>query len=65
MLSVFDVYDYLPRTDCGKCVQGSCMAMARAVSEGKLKVTECTWVSEDDPVYAELFDIIREECGED
>lgn len=61
MLSIFDIYDYLPRTDCGKCVQGSCMAMARAVSDGKLKVTECTWISEDDPVYAELFEMIRED----
>jgi len=65
MLSTFDVYDFLPRSDCGKCMEGSCMAMARAVADGRLKATECTWIQKDDPSFAELFDMLREEGYED
>lgn len=65
MISLFDVYEYLPHTDCGKCIAGSCMNMAKAVSQGKCRVTECTVINEGDPDYAELFRLIEEESDED
>jgi len=61
MISYFDVYDYLPRTDCGKCLEGSCIKMAQAISQGKRGATDCTIVSKDVDSYKDLFDLINEE----
>ena len=43
--SPFDVYEVLPRLNCGKCGEASCMAFAAKMVAGKYKPTMCSQVT--------------------
>ncbi len=46
-LSPLDLYTYLPKTNCGKCGEKTCMAFAiKVLNEGK-KLSDCTVLTED------------------
>jgi len=46
-LGPFDLYAYLPKTNCGKCGEKTCMAFAmKVLTEGK-KLSDCTVLAED------------------
>ncbi len=42
MISSFDIYELMPRTDCGKCTYGSCIKMAEMLAKGKARVKDCS-----------------------
>lgn len=43
--SPFDVYEVLPKINCGKCGEATCMAFAAKLVAGKYKPTMCSQVS--------------------
>lgn len=43
--SPFDVYEVLPRLNCGKCGEATCMAFAAKMVAGKYKPTMCSQVT--------------------
>ncbi|MCW3141962.1 MAG: hypothetical protein N2V72_07325 [Methanophagales archaeon] len=46
-LGPFDLYAYLPKTNCGECGEKTCMAFAiKVLNEGK-KLSDCTVLAED------------------
>ena len=46
-LGPLDLYAYLPKTNCGKCGERTCMAFAmKVLNEGK-KLSDCTVLTED------------------
>jgi len=46
-LGPLDLYAYLPKTNCGKCGEKTCMAFAmKVLNEGK-KLSDCTVLAED------------------
>lgn len=58
MISLFDVYELLPRTDCGKCIAGNCMNMAKKLSNGQASLHECSVISKNPNDYSELAEIL-------
>jgi ArsR family metal-binding transcriptional regulator len=46
----FDVYKYLPKTNCKRCGEGTCMAYAFKVLNGEKKLKDCPLLFED-PKY--------------
>jgi len=40
-LSPMDIYQLLPKTNCGKCGQESCLAFAAFLSKGQARTSEC------------------------
>ena len=42
--SPFDVYEILPRLNCGKCGESTCMAFAAKLVQGKYKPNMCSQV---------------------
>ena len=60
MISVFDVYELLPHTDCGKCLAGTCMNMAKKLAEGKTKMTDCNVIAQNPEDYHELKEVLSE-----
>ncbi|KIR01704.1 hypothetical protein P261_00518 [Lachnospiraceae bacterium TWA4] len=40
-VSLFDLLDYLPRTDCGTCVSGNCTEFARRLQSEEATLDEC------------------------
>ena len=53
--SPFDVYEILPRLNCGKCGESTCMAFAAKLVQGKYKPNMCS------QVRAEGHESMREE----
>ena len=53
--SPFDVYEILPRLNCGKCGESTCMAFAAKLVQGKYKPNMCS------QVIAEGHESMREE----
>ena len=58
MISVFDIYELLPHTDCGKCLAGTCMNMAKLLSEGKINMTDCNVINQNIDDYSELNELL-------
>lgn len=50
-VSVFDILDYLPRTDCGSCIAGNCTEFAKKLQEGTTKIEGCSRMK--NPEYCE------------
>lgn len=40
-LSLFDIVDCLPRTDCGSCISGNCTEFARRLQNEEAQLEEC------------------------
>lgn len=47
MLTVMELYQLLPKTNCKKCGESTCMAFAVALLGRKKKVSECPPILED------------------
>ncbi|MDP6627686.1 MAG: (Fe-S)-binding protein [Methanopyri archaeon] len=58
MVRAMDFYNLLPKTNCEKCPQKSCMAFAMALLKNEAKLEECL------PVTAEEFQENREKLLE-
>ncbi|HLB70264.1 MAG: 4Fe-4S binding protein [Candidatus Methanoperedens sp.] len=54
MPTVMELYKLLPKTNCKKCGESTCMAFAVALLSRKKKVSECT------PIIEEMFKKDRE-----
>ncbi len=54
-LKPLDVFKLLPRTNCGQCVQRTCMAFAAAVVTGEATIDECPPLRENPSNHAELL----------
>ncbi|MBC7109870.1 MAG: 4Fe-4S binding protein [Archaeoglobi archaeon] len=39
--SAYEIYRHLPKKNCGKCGQKSCLAFAMALREGKVSLEDC------------------------
>lgn len=61
MISVFDIYELLPHTDCGKCTAGSCMNMAKKLSQNTANINECSVIAANPEAYGELESLIKSE----
>lgn len=61
MISVFDIYELLPHTDCGKCTAGSCMNMAKKLSQNSASMTECSVIAARSEEYSELESLLKSE----
>ncbi len=48
MPSVMEIYQLLPKTNCKKCGEATCMAFAIALLSRKKKVAECTPMLEEE-----------------
>ena len=55
---VLTILKFLPRTNCGKCGEPSCMAFAAKISEGDLTLDKCPPLFEDE--MAENLGKLRE-----
>ncbi len=47
MLTVMELYQLLPKTNCKKCGESTCMAFAVALLSRKRKIAECTPILEE------------------
>lgn len=46
-ISVFDIYEYLPHTNCKNCGENNCMAFAEKILQGKKNIGGCAALRED------------------
>ena len=46
-ISVFDIYEYLPHTNCKNCGENNCMAFAQKLLEGSKTIGGCAPLRED------------------
>ena len=46
IISVTDLYEYLPNINCGKCGVGTCLAFAQKLIEGDFKLNMCVHASQ-------------------
>ncbi len=45
-ISVFDIYEYLPHTNCKNCGENNCMAFAEKLLQGKKTLGGCSAIRE-------------------
>lgn len=57
-----ELYKFLPKTNCKKCGQPTCMAFALALLQGKVKVDDCTPLVEESK-YKENRETLKEMLG--
>ncbi len=62
MLSVFDILELMPRTDCGKCSGSTCMNTAKKIAEGKASMLECSAIANNPVAFKELAELIAEDA---
>ena len=46
-ISVFDIYEYLPHTNCKNCGENNCMAFAEKLLKGQKNIAGCSAIRED------------------
>lgn len=46
-ISVFDIYEYLPHTNCKNCGENNCMAFAEKLLQGAKNIGGCSAIRED------------------
>ncbi len=57
-VSPFEIYNYLPRTNCKKCGHATCMSFAAAVATMEARPEDCPLLLEND--YKESLEKIKE-----
>ena len=62
MLSVIDVLELIPRTDCGKCSFSTCMNTAKKIAAGEVSMLECSVMAKDPAAFKELAELIAEDA---
>jgi ArsR family metal-binding transcriptional regulator len=45
-ISVFDIYEYLPHTNCKNCGENNCMAFAEKLLKGAKTINGCSAIRE-------------------
>lgn len=45
-ISVFDIYEYLPHTNCKNCGENNCMAFAEKLLNGQKNIGSCSAIRE-------------------
>ncbi len=60
-LSALILYNYLPKTNCMKCGESTCVAFAVKVLNGDRKLSECLLLSESK--YTHLIDQFKKDFG--
>ncbi|MEM1798776.1 MAG: (Fe-S)-binding protein, partial [Candidatus Jordarchaeales archaeon] len=58
-LKPLDIYNYLPKTNCGECGLDSCMAFAYKLIEHELEVENCKPLATD-PKFKKAFEELKE-----
>ena len=58
---VFEIYNVLPKTNCGHCPQKTCMSFAAALQNGSAKVLDCEPIFKGDYIY--MGEKYLEMCG--
>lgn len=48
-INVFEIYEYLPQSNCKNCGENNCMAFAQKLIEGKKTIAGCAPLRE--PIY--------------
>lgn len=48
-ISVFDIFEYLPQSNCKNCGESNCMAFAEKLLNGRKKIGGCAPLRE--PIY--------------
>ena len=61
-ISVFDIYEYLPHTNCKNCGENNCMAFAEKLVQGKKNSGGCAALRE--AIYEENRKEIQKLIGE-
>ncbi len=56
-----ELYKYLPKTNCKKCKEKTCMAFALALLQGKARIDDCPPLLE--PKYKKQYDTLKEMIG--
>ena len=64
--SPLEIYDYLPKTNCGECGEATCMAFAAKLIEREVKLETCKPILEDKfrKKYEELSELLAPEIKE-
>jgi len=60
-LSWMDIYNCLPKTNCGKCGYQVCSSFAVSVLQGDVKLSKCTLLS--DPKYKANLEELKRKMG--
>jgi len=61
-LNTLELYKYLPRTNCRKCGEGTCIAFAAKVLSGERELSECSPIRNGD--YNTLIEEFRSRYGD-
>lgn len=60
MTGIFDIYELMPHTDCGKCVYRSCLKFAEALSRGQAQPSECSVMHNDKEAQKAMEKLLKE-----
>jgi len=60
-LSWMDIYNYLPKTNCGECGYQVCSSFAVSVLQGNVKLSKCKLLS--DPKYRANLEELKRKMG--
>ncbi len=41
MVNPFDIFEYLPHSNCQRCGKTNCMAFAQSLAEGSVRLSAC------------------------
>ncbi len=58
MPNPMEIYKLLPKTNCGKCGEKTCMSFAFKLLNGEKKLEDCK------PLYSKEYDVIRKKLEE-
>lgn len=61
MISVMEVYQLLPKTNCKRCCLSACMAFAFELLRERKAIEDCTPLVEE-PKYEEKLEVHEERC---
>ena len=61
VINLMQIYRLLPRTNCGECGSGTCMAFAACLKEGNTELTRCPVLEQ--PAHAENHGKLLEMLG--
>ncbi|MCD6457278.1 MAG: hypothetical protein J7K82_00380 [Thermoproteales archaeon] len=61
-LNTLELYNYLPKINCGECGEATCMALAAKILSGERKLTDCPLLQREE--YRKLINKFREKYGD-
>jgi len=57
--SAIEIYKHLPKTNCGRCGQTSCMAFASLLSAGEVEIEDCSVLYEEEKYQSERRALLK------